>query len=302
MRMHENTTSRIFVAVVNEYEYDYIILSAGSVTNYYNLHDQSHLIQGVESVSTAITIRNTLNQWLDSGNSDVYINGAGFTGLELALAIHTHAAKQKKPVTITLLERGEKILAFLPDDDRLYIENYFSGLGIHVRLETSVSDVRENGFTLNGSDFIDNGFLCWTAGSKNSLSSITGKIDQLPDGRIKVLDTLQIPGYINAFAAGDSAAIADGERYLRKAVQFAVDSGALSGTNIRHLLTGRDTIPYIPEDPGWVVPLHRVSVGNLFGKRIHGKTGVRLHFLFCGYRQYSLGKLLAYFRRSLFLP
>ena len=60
--------------------------------------------------------------------------------------------------------------------------------------------------------------------------------------------------------------------------------------------------PFRPLDAGWVLPLHYYSVGRIFGKiKINGEMGLRLHYLMCGIRNYSIKNLIYFLKRSITL-
>jgi NADH dehydrogenase len=129
----------------------------------------------------------------------------------------------------------------------------------------------------------------------------------LPDGRLLVDPFLRVRGLKNVFAVGDAAGIEVFQQksskpsmaskpsveYLRRSVNFAIFSGKAAGNNLCNQLDSIELKSFNPVDPGWILPAHGESAGKLFNKiPVCGSTGLRLHYLMCGIRNFSLKNLL----------
>jgi hypothetical protein len=85
--------------------------------------------------------------------------------------------------------------------------------------------------------------------------------------------------------------------YLRKAVNFSILGGKQAGANVRRAARGRRPKLFTPVDLGWVIPLHRIGVGRVFGKiPVKGKLALRLHYLMTAYRNYNARNFFGYLR------
>jgi len=125
-------------------------------------------------------------------------------------------------------------------------------------------------------------------------------MERLTDGRIKVSRDLQVPAHPEVFACGDAAAMEHRGGYLRKAVNFAFYSGLRAGKNAAAFLLEHKMKPFRPVDLGWVIPLVDDSVGRIMGGLpVWGRTGLRLHYFMCGYRNFSGRNMRAFIRMAL---
>jgi NADH dehydrogenase len=141
----------------------------------------------------------------------------------------------------------------------------------------------------------DDCFLCFATGAKSALANVNGDQAQLPDGRIVVDPFLRIPQHPEVFVAGDAAAIAQGEEYLRRAVNFALYSGRRAGGNVVRTVHRSAPAPFRPVDLGWVIPFCDRGVGRILSRvRVQGRFALALHYLMCGYRNYSMRNRLFY--------
>jgi NADH dehydrogenase len=180
------------------------------------------------------------------------------------------------------------LLPSLPEPQRRFVLDFLTRQGAEVRLGVRVESFDGRTAVAGGRTY-ENVFFGWAAGSTLAVPEITGRVDRLRDGRLKVNPDLSLPGYPNVFAAGDSAAIEHHGQVLRKAVNFAYYGGRHAARNIRRRLRGRPTRPFRPADLGWIVPFHATSLGRLPGGLwVRGMLGVRLHHVMCGLRNYSL--------------
>jgi NADH dehydrogenase len=265
---------------LKDYKYDYLLLSAGSVTDFYGFEMNRPKIYTLASLKDASKIKQDFAAYLNAAKSPVVvISGAGFTGLETASALREYAQALSKDVNIVLIEKSGRILGNMPEKMSSYTESFIAGLGLNVIRNSSINSFNGGDVELSTGEVFKDAFFIWTAGSRRSIENISGSFTPLSDGRTIVNEYLQLPEYNNVFAAGDCAAIKDGNKYLRKAVNFALYSGRAAGENIARALKNRALKKFKPVDLGWVIPLYPSSIGNIMGINIKGKLGLRLHYL-----------------------
>ncbi len=287
--------ARNITAGAKDYDYDYLLLSAGSVTNYYGFNQHLDGIFVLDSLTEALRIEKAFSEYLENRESPVLlISGAGFTGIETACALKAYAKKESREIDVVLVEKTGKVLGNLPAKVGAYVESLISGLGFQVVKNSSISSFGGSNVTLETGEVFKDVFFIWTSGTKGSLQDISGSFKSLPDGRIIVNEFLQIPGYGNVFAAGDSAAIKSGDANLRKAVSFSVATGGTAGENIVRSFENKRLKKYRPVDLGWIIPLYPSSVGRMLGVNVRGKFGISLQYVACGYRSHGLKTKLGY--------
>jgi NADH:ubiquinone reductase (H+-translocating) len=278
-----------------DYDYDYLLLCAGSVTNYYGFSQHLNSVFVLDSLTEAIKIREAFDKYLKSRESCMLlISGAGFTGIETACFLNEYAKANSKTIKVILIEKTASVLGNLPASVGAYVESLISDLGFEVVKNSSVNSFNGNDVILETGEIFEDVFFVWTSGTKRAIEDINGRFSSLPDGRMHVNKFLQISGYENVFAAGDCAAIKSGDAYLRKAAAFSASSGARAGKNIVRSLKNMPLRKFRPVDPGWVIPLYPSSIGKLLGIPIRGRLGLGLHYLTCGYRAHDLKSKVGY--------
>lgn len=269
--------------------YDYLLIAAGSVPNFYHSSFPRDRMHPLGSLDDARRIRRDFETYLqETKHPRLLVAGTGYTGLELAMSLFFRAKAAGKPCDVTIVDPSPILLPSLPDKQRQYVLDFLTGHGAEVRLGVAIESFDGRNASAGGRTYEDV-FLCWAAGSEFAVPEIRGRVERLRDGRLKVAPDLSLPEYPNVFAAGDAAAIEQRGKVLRKAVNFAYYGGRRAGRNIARRLRGRPTRPFRPVDLGWVVPFHETSIGRLPGGLwVHGRLGVRMHYLMCGVRNYSL--------------
>ncbi len=267
------------------FAFDQLLIAAGSVTDFHGFDQHREKIYYLDSLETAIRIRDDFAAYLRrTKNPYVVMAGGGYTGLELAASLYYRALATGKSCNVTVIDPGKEILPFLPEAKRRYIKAFLNRTGITVLPETRVTDFDGTNVTAGNRTF-ENVFFCWTGGSTFAIPELRGNVERLRDGRLKVKADLSLPNYPDVFAAGDAAAFEQNGLVLRKAINFAWYEGQCAGKNIARRLRGKSTRPFKPFDAGWVIPLHSDSVGQLFSRIwINGNKGLSLHYFMCGFR------------------
>lgn len=277
--------------------FDYLLIAAGSVTDFHGFDQHRERIYHLDSLEAARRIRDDFGAYLLKGKKPhVVMAGGGYTGLELAMSLYYCARTAGKPCRVTVVDPGKELLPFLPEPKRQYIKAFLIRSGITFMPETRVTGFDGENVTA-GDRMFENVFFCWAGGSTFAVPEIKGAVERLRDGRIKVNPDLSIPGYPQIFAAGDAAAVEEAGQILRKAINFAWYAGKRAGKNMARQMRGKATKPFRPFDAGWVIPLHGDSVGQLFSRIwINGTIGLRLHYFMCGVRNTSLAKFSGFIR------
>jgi NADH:quinone reductase (non-electrogenic) len=283
-----------------DYGYDYLLLSAGSITNYYGFNQNLSSIFVLDSLAEALRIEEAFGKYLSEREScTLLISGAGFTGIEIACFLKEYAKANSKLIRVILVEKTARVLGNMPAAVGGYVESLISDLGFDVVVNSSVVSFDGTAVTLETGEVYEDVFFIWTSGTKRAIEDISGGFNSLPDGRMFVNEFLQVSGYENVFAAGDCAAIKSGDAYLRKAAAFSVSSGATAGKNIMRSLENRPLRTFRPIDLGWIIPMYPSSIGKLFGIPVRGRFGLGLHYLTDGYRTHDLKSMMGYFALGL---
>ncbi len=293
--------SRVVETSEGRFPYDYLLVATGSVADLKGLQADGP-IHSLDSLESARRIHRAWKGLIKTHEPTLVFAGAGYTGIELALALAAQLKKQMAGGSrIVMIERNTKILPFLTDLQRAYVQRKLSAANIELWLETTVRQATEREVILSNGEIIRHHLLLATSGSRAAVDNFKDALELVAGGRISVNSCLQAQGHDRIFAAGDAAAITDlHSGILRKAVNFSYYSGRRAGRNIALAIAGRPPQPFRPFDAGWVIPLYDTAVGNLFSRlRVKGRLPLRLHYFMCGWRHYTGRKKRFFYKLAL---
>jgi NADH:ubiquinone reductase (H+-translocating) len=223
----------------------------------------------------------------------ILINGAGYTGLELAIAMKRRAWREGIPIDVHVVEQRPQVLTFLSERQQSRVQACLQRHEIRLHMGSTIANVTHSDITLSDGTVLKSPLLCRAEGTTSPLQTADEGISHLPDHRMHVQTTLALAHYPDVFVAGDAAAFAIPAGYLRKAVNFAYYAGFHAGRNVARILDKRCPRPFLPVDLGWVIPLGDDSVGEILGGiPLSGKLGLRMHYVMCGFRNYSIRNFL----------
>ena len=214
---------------------------------------------------------------------DIAIIGAGATGVELAAELHRALslmqqyglAWQPGAVTITLIERGERILPGLSERVSQKIQARLDATGIKTLTQTGVLKVAHNGLQLGDQSHLATDITIWAAGIK--APAFLAQLDGLAHNQINQLNVtaaLHTPADPNIFALGDCAccSLVDGDNTytVPPRAQAAHQQAAhLARTLVSRIAEGvpsTELPPFRYRDRGSLVSLSNHSaVGQLMG-------------------------------------
>ncbi len=281
--------------------YDALVLATGSEAQCGPYEAMRSRIHPLARLEDAERIRDEFSDYCRRAPSPrCVMAGAGYTGLELAGNLAALAEKLGKRVAFTIVEKAPAILPFLNAREKRRVDGFLARNSFDLRMGVSLESLDGGTIRLTDGTIFKDAFLCWSVGTCFSVNRVEGRMERLTDGRIKVSRELQVPAHPEVFACGDAAAMEHRGGYLRKAVNFAFYSGLRAGKNAAAFLLEHKMKPFRPVDLGWVIPLVDDSVGRIMGGLpVWGRTGLRLHYFMCGYRNFSGRNMRAFIRMAL---
>jgi len=194
--------------------------------------------------------------------------GGGPTGVELAgtLAEITRRSLAEdfrninpKATRIVLVEAGSSVLPSYPPDLRQSAKRQLERLGVEVRLNTAVTDVRPTEVTA-GHEVIPATVVLWAAGVLASPlgRSLGGPVDR--NGRVLVEADLTLPGHPEVFVIGDLASLQQAEgTQLPGLAPVALQQGRWVARQIAADLTGKPRRPFRYLDKGSLATIGRAA-------------------------------------------
>ena len=151
-------------------------------------------------------------------------------------------------------------------------------IGVEVRVQARVTEVRADGVQLADGGFIPSELVVWAAGVK--AAAIPGGLDGLElsrGGQIVVTPTLQTAIDDRVFAMGDCAScvLPGRDRPVPPRAQAAHQMASAVFDNLNRMMADKPPRAFVYKDHGSLVSLSRFStVGTLMGNLVGGKLAV----------------------------
>ena len=207
---------------VGKFNYDYLVISTGTNTNFYGNNNVEENALGLKSTYQSINVRNEIlhnfEKLLYTENKDglynIVIVGGGATGVELAGAFAEMTREilpmdypniDKEKVKVYLLEGGNSILANMSTYAQVYSQQQLQKMGVIVKTSTIVKDYNGEVVTLNNGEEILSRNVIWSAGVIGNTIGGIPEENVLRNGRIKVDRLNKVEGFSNVYAIGDVA-------------------------------------------------------------------------------------------------
>ena len=213
--------------------YDYLIIALGGVTSYFGHPEWAEHAPGLKSINDALRIRREILFAFEKAELSedpeevkklmtIVIVGGGPTGVELAGAckelgrfVMRHDFRKIDPtkVRVILVEAADRILMHLPRDLSASAQRQLEDIGVEVRLNTMVKDIKEHSVVVSAKEKPDAletlsaASIVWAAGVGANPITRTLGVDIDRAGRIKVNPDLSVPSHPEVFAIGDIAFI-----------------------------------------------------------------------------------------------
>lgn len=239
--------------------YDVLVLSAGGITNYWNIEGAEEHALPFRTLAHADALRRRMSAALDQVPPDAApqdarrsltfaVVGAGASGVELATKMgdllrdaFKRRALPGEP-RVLVVEMGDQIVPGMGDEIRSIVEEALKASRVEIHTRTRVLRVTKNSFTIehDGEQTeLDAAGVVWTAGVRvNPLIENLG-LEKTERGLILVEPTLQVRGHKNVLALGDIAFYKDATPTLAGTAQLAQQQASLCASNVKALLDGR---------------------------------------------------------------
>lgn len=211
-----------------ELDFDYLVIALGAVTGYFGNDHWAEYTHGLKSLEEAIEIRRQVLYAYEQAESSsdreeqqrlmtTVVVGGGPTGVEMAGALvelarhvlrrdfhHIDPAETR----VILVEATGKVLGHFPDPLPEKARESLEKMGVEVRLNAPVQDVRPGEVDLAG-ETIQAQNIIWAAGVQ--APKLTRDLDVPLDrgGRIEVEPDCSLPGHPEVFAIGDIVSLTD---------------------------------------------------------------------------------------------
>ncbi|HZL66308.1 MAG TPA: NAD(P)/FAD-dependent oxidoreductase, partial [Candidatus Limnocylindrales bacterium] len=242
-----------------ELPYDYLVVAAGATHAYFGHGEWGPFAPGLKTVEDALEMRRRILLAYELAEREAALTGqhrplnfvvigAGPTGVELAGTLAEIARKslsqdfrniEPAKTRVLLVEAGPSVLSAYPDDLRQSAVKQLQRLGVEVRTNSAVTDVR-SGEVCIGEEVVPAAVVLWAAGV---LASPLGRALGAPvdhAGRVLVAADLSIPGHREVFVIGDLASVKDAAgKPLPGVAPVAMQQGRYVARQVAADLAGR---------------------------------------------------------------
>jgi NADH dehydrogenase len=257
--------------------YDYLVVATGARHSYFGHDEWEPLAPGLKSLEDALEIRRRVllafehaERETDPVRRHAYLTfvivGGGPTGVEMAGAvaeIRRYALRRDfrhidpGEATVMLLEGGPRLLPSYPENLSAQAKQKLRRLGVEVRTETLVTDIRPGSVNAAGW-VIPTQTVIWAAGNTASpiLRSLGAPLDRM--GRAIVEPDCTIPGHPEVFVLGDAAAFNHQEGGTLPGIcPVAIQMGEYTASVIEGDLAGRPRRAFSYWDKGQLAVIGR---------------------------------------------
>jgi NADH dehydrogenase len=286
--------------------YDYLIISAGSVTNFFGTPGADKFAYPLREMDEAIELRNHILKCFEGAilTRDeekrkrlltFVIVGGGPTGVEyagaLAELIYRPLVKDYpnidfNEVKLILLEAESVLIPGILESYKQYPLDRLEDLRVDVRLNSRVTEVTHDDVKLADGTVIPTETVVWTAGVKADDTVKAWGFATAKGGRIAVEPTLQVPDHPNIFAIGDTAYLEQDGKPLPMVAPVAIQQAKIAAENVLAAIEGQTQKEFRYKDPGTMLTIGRnAGVAEIKGR---GFTGFIAWLLWLGVHLFKL--------------
>jgi NADH dehydrogenase len=239
---------------IREYKYDYLVISLGSETQYFNIPGAKENSLPFRSVYDALEVQKRISDL--PKNSVIIIGGAGPTGVSLAAALSEWDMVSSKNIVIKIIDSANTVLPGWDHRLAKTSQKVLSSKGVEILTERTISQMTPRSIVTDSGEEIASDCTIWTAGTKGRFTRILPQIKKTRSDTIPVDSYFRISGFPSAYAIGDICEFTtdtnnsnanintvngdNGEESLPKLAQLAVRQARFVAENIARSEKGED--------------------------------------------------------------
>src|SRR5437868_13865092 len=275
-----------------EFEFDHLLLTLGSETNFFNMDGVRDWSVTMKSLSDAALLRNRMVALLEEASLQndeasrrqllTFVTaGGGFSGTETTGAVNDFVREtvryypqlREELIRVVVVHPGNFILPELGEELGRYAERKLSQRKVEIIKGARVAGYDGSVVKLTDGTSIPATTLIWTAGVKPSaaIESLDCKKER---GRLLVNEYLAVPGVSGLWAAGDCAAVPDGYEtgnFFPPTAQHGLREAIRAAKNIEAAIDGRPLKPFVFTTLGQLATIgRRTGVAMVFGFKFSG--------------------------------
>ena len=249
---------KILQTSIGKIEYDYLVLAAGTTTNFFGNKHLEEEAMPMKTLPEAMGLRNALLGNLERSITcateqernelqNIVIVGGGATGVEIA-GVLSEMKKYVLPadypdmdssqLNIFLIEAAGRLLGGMSPESSAAAEQFLRNMGVNVCLHKKVTDYRDHKVIFEDGMEIPTRTFIWVSGVKAvSIGNIPAEC-MGRGGRLKVDAYNRVEGLKDVFAIGDQCIMTTDKDYPYghpQLAQVAIQQGKLLAENLKRI-------------------------------------------------------------------
>ncbi len=252
---------------IGKVEYDYLVLAAGTTTNFYGNKNVEDGAMPMKTVAEAMGLQNAILANIERAITcatkveqqellNVVIVGGGATGVEVAGVLsemkrtvlpHDYPDLDPSLMNIYLIEAGNRLLSGMSPESSAAVEKFLRRMGVNVLLNKMVTDYHDHKVALaDGSELATRTFI-WVSGVAGSPVGNISKEHLGRGQRVRVDRFNRVEGMDGVFCIGDQCIMEGDEDYPNghpQLAQVAIQQGKNLARNIKRMEKGKDLRPF----------------------------------------------------------
>ena len=286
---------KIIQTSIGKLSYDYLVLAAGTTTNFFGNKEIEEESIPMKTLSEAMGLRNAILDNFERALTcatekerqellNVVIVGGGATGVEIAGALSEmknfvlpkdYPDLPNSLMNIYLIESQSRLLAAMSEKSSARVLKYLRSMGVNVLLNQRVTDYKDNTVFINDGSTIATRTFIWVTGVAAQ------KVDKIPTesigrgGRILVNEYNQVQGMQDVYSIGDQCLMPNADSAWQNGhpqlAQVAIQQGKLLASNLIRLDKGKELKPFRYKNLGTMATVGRnKAVAEFAGIKMGG--------------------------------
>ncbi|MBP9089690.1 FAD-dependent oxidoreductase [bacterium] len=275
-------------------KYDQVVLACGNAPNLALVPGMDEHAFGLKTIGDALALQAHIMQRLEKAEVCDDLNrkrwylsfivvGGGFSGVEVAGEINDLLHKslrffeniKPEDISVVIIHSRDQILPEVSQSLRLRAQAKMEEAGVKFLLSAHACRATPDGIALKDGRILPAGTIVCTVGT--NVLPIVERLNVLKkNNRIAAEPDMSVPGYLNAWAIGDCAAIVNAldNQLCPTVAQFAERQGVQVADNIVSRLQGLPTKPFSFKMQGQLCAIGgRNAVAEISGLHISGFIG-----------------------------
>lgn len=268
-----DSTRNVLITDTGELAYDYLVLAAGTETNYFGMENVEKNALPMKTINDALGLRNhillSMEKAVRSKTKEerekllnIVISGGGPTGVEIAgmlAELGSYIAAKEYPEIqdlqghIHLVDASPALLGPMSKKAQETAEKVLKKLGVKVTLNVAVKDYKDGIVYLANGETLATNLLIWTSGViAREVPGLSKEV--VGRGRRIMVDQYNaVIGTTNIYAIGDICLQTSDPAFPKghpQLAQVAIQQGKLLEQNFKKMADGKSMKPFRYNDKG----------------------------------------------------